>query len=129
MRVLLDTHAYLWFLAGDERLRLRGRDLITDPAPDLLFSVASLWEIAIKHSLGKLPLSQPFADTFPSVLDRDRVQVLPIEARHLARLVELPHHHRDPFDRLIVAQVIAEGVPVLTRDGAFAAYPAETIWD
>ena len=129
VRALLDTHAYLWFLAGDERLSLRGRRLIGDPDADLIFSVASLWEIAIKHSIGKLPLTRPFADLFPARLERDDVRLLPVEPAHLARLVELPHHHRDPFDRLIVAQALVEGVPVLTRDAAFPAYGAEVIWD
>ena len=129
MRVLLDTHALLWFLAGDERLSARGRQIIGDPTADLLFSVASLWEIAIKHSIGKLPLARPFAETFPAQLNANAVRALPIEPAHLARLVDLPLHHRDPFDRLIIAQALAEGVPVLTRDRAFGAYPVEVVWN
>lgn len=129
VRLLLDTHAYLWFLAGDERLSLRGRQLIGDPEAGLLFSWASLWEIAIKHSLGKLPLSRPFADLFPAQLDTDGVRLLPLETAHLARLIDLPLHHRDPFDRLIIAQAMVEGVPVLTRDRAFADYPIDMVWD
>lgn len=74
MRVLLDTHAYLWFLAGDERLSVRGREIISNPEADLLFSAASLWEIAIKHSLGKLPLVRPFGELFPSQLDTDDIR-------------------------------------------------------
>lgn len=129
MRVLLDTHAYLWFLAGDERLSLRGRQLIGDPETDLLFSVASLWEVALKHSLGKLPLVRPFGELFPGQLDTDGVGLLPVEPTHLSRLVGLPFHHRDPFDRLILAQALVEGVPVLTRDRAFAAYGVAVLWD
>ena len=129
MRVLLDTHTLLWFLAGDERLSLRGRQIIGDPTADLLFSVASLWEIAVKHSLGKLPLARPFAETFPAQLDANAFATLPIRTDHLARLVDLPLHHRDPFDRLIIAQALAEGVPVLTRDRAFDAYAVDVIWD
>ena len=129
MRVLLDTHAYLWFIAGDERLSARGREVIAAPDADLLFSTASLWEIAIKHSIGKLPLAHPFGDLFPAQLDADGLRTLPIHASHLARLVDLPFHHRDPFDRLIIAQALVEGVPILTRDQSFAAYPVETVWD
>ena len=129
MRVLLDTHAYLWFLAGDERLSLRGRRLIADPDADLLLSAASLWEIAIKHSIGRLPLARPFVDMFPEQLDQDRVRLLAIAPEHLHQLVQLPQHHRDPFDRLILAQALTEGVPVLTRDAAFADYSAQLIWE
>lgn len=129
MRVLLDTHAYLWFIAGDERLSARGREVIASPDADLLFSAASLWEIAVKHSIGKLPLTRPFADLFPAQPVADGLRTLPIQAPHLARLVDLPFHHRDPFDRMIIAQALVEGVPVLTRDPAFEHYPVETVWD
>ena len=112
--VLLDTHTYLWFIAGDERLSARGRQIIADPAAELRLSVASLWEIAIKYSLGKLPLARPFAEMFPEPLERDRIGLL---------------HHRDPFDRLIVATALEEGLPVLSRDAAFSGYPVEVIWD
>ena len=78
MRVLLDTHAYLWFLAGDDRLSALGRRVIGDPEAALYFSTASLWEIAIKHSLGKLPLTRPFSELVPTQLDRDDVKVLGI---------------------------------------------------
>ena len=129
MRVLLDTHATLWFLAGDERLSARGRQFIGAPETELLFSAASLWEIAVKHSLGRLPLVRPFGELFPGQLDTDGVRLLAVEPAHLARLVGLPFHHRDPFDRLILAQALVEGVPVLSRDRAFAAYGAEVVWD
>lgn len=129
MRVLLDTHALLWFITDDDRLGGRARSLIEDPEADVAVSVASLWEVAIKHSIGKLPLARPFAETFPAQLDANAFRTLPIEPAHLARLVDLPFHHRDPFDRLILAQALAETVPVLTRDRAFEAYPVDVIWD
>lgn len=129
MRALLDTHALLWFITDDARLGGRARSVIEAPESDVLVSVASLWEIAIKHALGRLPLARPFAETFPAQLDANASARLPIGTDHLARLVGLPFHHRDPFDRLVIAQALVEGVPVLTRDRAFGAYPVDTVWD
>ena len=114
-------------MAGDARLSLSARQIVGDPSSDLLFSVASLWEIAIKHSIGKLPLARRFEDLFPAQLTRDRIGLLAVEPRYLAALVGLPHHHRDPFDRLIVSTAIVEGVPVLTADPAFSAYPVVSV--
>lgn len=129
MRVLLDTHALLWFITDDARLGSGARGTIERPGTDALVSVASLWEIAIKHALGKLPLALPFEETFPAQLEANSFETLGIAPAHLVRLVELPHHHRDPFDRLIVAQSLAEGVPVLTRDQAFSRYPVTVVWE
>ena len=95
----------------------------------MLVSTASLWEIAIKHSMGKLPLVLLFAETFPAQLEANAFLTLHAEVEHLARLIDLPFHHRDPFDRLIIAQAMVERIPVLTRDGAFDDYPVGTIWD
>ncbi len=129
MRVLLDTHALLWFITDDGRLGTRARSVIEEAETDVLVSAASLWEVAIKHALGKLPLARPFADTFPAQLDANVFAVLPIGTAHLARLIDLPFHHRDPFDRLLIAQALVEGLPILTRDAAFAAYPVDVVWD
>lgn len=129
MRVLLDTHALLWFLAEDPRLNRHAYGLITDPANDVLLSVGSLWEIVIKASLGKLPLPGPFEEVIPAQLSEERIAVLPIEIQHLAALRRLPFHHRDPFDRLIIAQATAEGIPVITQDAAFEHYDVEVIWN
>ena len=129
MRALLDTHALLWFITDDPRLGRRARALIEEPETQVLVSTASLWEVAIKHSMGKLPLARSFSETFPAQLDANAFQTLHVEVNHLARLVGLPFHHRDPLDRLIIAQAMAEGVPVLTCDEAFAAYPVETVWN
>ncbi len=129
MRVLLDTHALLWFLSGDPRLNRHAYGLITDPANDMLLSVGSLWEIVIKASLGKLPLPEPFEEVIPAQLAAERIEVLPIEMRHLAALRRLPLHHRDPFDRLIIAQATAEGIPVVTDDAAFERYNIVVLWN
>lgn len=128
MRLLLDTHALLWFLAGDEKLSGVARALVEDDGNEALVSAASLWEIAIKLSLGKLGMSIPFEEAFPSQLDANEIQILPILPSHLQRVVSLPFHHRDPFDRLLAAQSIAEGVPLVSRDEIFDTYGAPRLW-
>ena len=129
MRVLLDTHALLWFLNDDRRLSRHAYGLITAPDTGVLISVASLWEIVIKASLGRLELAEPFGDLIPAQLAAERIEVLPIEIRHLAALRDLPLHHRDPFDRLIIAQAVSERVPVVSRDREFGTYPVTVLWN
>ena len=129
MRVLLDTHALLWFLNDDRRLSRHAHGLITDPVNDVLVSVGSLWEAVIKASLGRLELAEPFEELIPAQLAAERIDVLPVEIRHLAALRGLPFHHRDPFDRLIIAQAVAEEIPVVSRDGEFGPYPVTVLWD
>ena len=102
-RALLDTHSFIWFIAGSDRLTSRARALIEAPENTIQVSVASLWEIAIKHGLGKLELARPFAELISDQLERQRIGILQIEVSHLTELITLPLHHRDPFDRLIVA--------------------------
>lgn len=129
MRVLLDTHTLLWFLTDDDRLSRYAHGVITDSASDVLVSTGSLWEIAIKASLGKLSLAAPFDQLFPAQLEAERIGVLPVELAHLAALASLPFHHRDPFDRLIISQALAEGVPVISRDTAFTSYACDVVWE
>lgn len=129
MRVLLDTHAFLWFVTDDQRLNRYAYSSITNPSNDVFLSAGSLWEIVIKTSLGKLPLAEPFEELIPAQLAAERIVVLPIEMPHLAELRRLPFHHRDPFDRLIIAQAIAEGMLVVSRDPAFAQYDVEVLWE
>ena len=128
MRVLLDTHVFLWFITDDRRLSSRVREIMEDPENDLLLSIASLWEIAIKASLGKLTLARPFGELMPHELAENAIEVLPIRLDHLTTLTSLPFHHRDPFDRLIVAQAVVEEMPVLSADSAFSPYPARLLW-
>jgi PIN domain nuclease of toxin-antitoxin system len=128
MRLLLDTNAFLWFIAGDERLSEPAREAIADVGNEVLLSVASLWEIAIKLGLGKLELQGRFHELIPQQLADNELGVLPIELRHLVVLTELPSHHRDPFDRLIISQGIAENIPILSVDGVFREYPVRIIW-
>jgi PIN domain nuclease of toxin-antitoxin system len=120
---LLDTHALLWWLADDGRLPPGARRAIKDPAAIAYVSAGSVWEIAIKRSLGKLELPDSwYAATF-----RDFAE-LPITSEHARRAGELPPHHRDPFDRLLVAQALAEGLTLVTADPAFARYGVQVTW-
>ena len=127
MRLLLDTHAFLWFLSGDPSLSARARAAMEEPANDLLLSVASLWEIAIKVSLGKLTLPGDYESFLAAQLAENDIQLLGIGLAHMSRVVTLPFHHRDPFDRLLIAQAIAEQVPIVSQDRAFDAYPVNRI--
>lgn len=127
MRFLLDTHIFLWFIAGSERLRDPARALLVDAENEALLSVASLWEIAIKVNLGKLTLERPFEKLIPEQLSVTEIDRLPIRMEHLVTLLKLPLHHRDPFDRLIIAQALTEGLPVLSSDPEFRKYPVQVI--
>jgi len=129
LRLLLDTHAFLWFLAGDPKLSDHARALIEEPRNERNVSVASLWEIAIKVSVGKLEVNGTFAEVFPPQIESNAIRVLPIEPGHLDIVSRLPFHHRDPFDRLILAQGLVEGLPILSRDSEFDNYSVERIWD
>ena len=127
MRVLLDTSIFLWFIAGSDKLSINARNLIDDINNELILSVASLWEIAIKVSIGKITLLQPFGQLIPDQLQNNGIEVLPIELKHLSAMIELPFHNRDPFDRLIIAQGIAEGLPVISSDSNFRKYAVEVL--
>ncbi|MGD0412352.1 MAG: type II toxin-antitoxin system VapC family toxin [Verrucomicrobiota bacterium] len=128
MNLLLDTHAFLWFIANDPRLSSRAQSLIQDPGNRRLFSMASLWEIAIKVSLGKLALAQPFDQFIPRQLQLNQIEVLAIELPHVAAVVAMPFHHRDPFDRLMAAQCQIEDLPIVSADPAFDAYSIRRVW-
>ncbi|SRR6266404_1402361 len=103
MRLLLDTHTFLWFFIGDNTLSRTARTLIEDESNEKFFSIASLWEIAIKVSIGKLTLTAPFDDIFPDQLAKNGIDVLTITPAHASAVTNLPFHHRDPFDRLLIA--------------------------
>ncbi len=128
MKALLDTNALLWFIEGHARLSNPARELIEDASNAMHVSPGSLWEIAIKVSLGKLELTEPFRELMPRELERNSMTLLPASIEHLARLVELPFHHRDPFDRLFAAQALAERLPNINPDSIFDAYGGQWIW-
>jgi len=129
MRLLLDTQALLWFDEGSSRLSHRAKALLEDPMNDLLLSAASYWEIAIKVSTKKLVLATPFHEFITRVIADNSLTILPIEVVHCAELISLPFHHRDPFDRVMIAQSIIERVPVVTSDDQFEKYPVTRLWD
>jgi len=128
MSLLLDTHALLWFLLDDPRLSATARDAIADHPEPVLVSPASLWEIAIKISLGKYELPMPYTDFWDQQLTVNDLQLLPIILAHTARVASLPFHHRDPFDRMLIAQALEEGIRVVSSDVAFDAYRVTRIW-
>ena len=128
MRVLLDTHCWLWMHAQPERFSPAARALIEDTGTQLFFSAASAWEIAVKYALGRLPLPLPPAEYVPSRMERGDTAPLPVTHEHALRVANLPPHHRDPFDRLLVAQCQAERLRFLTRDPQIQRYDIEVIW-
>lgn len=127
MRLLLDTHTWLWLQYAPERL---GSALVAvqDTANDLLFSAASSWEIAVKWQLGKLPLPLPPQAYVPDRLAGSGVTPLAVEHSHALAVAALPPHHRDPFDRLLVAQALAEQATLVTADPLLRAYPVDILW-
>lgn len=128
MRLLLDTHSFLWYVLDDPRLSPTARQVIDDESSEILISPASFWEIAIKISLGKYSLTVPYATFWNSGIEGNGFRILPIDVRHTAALIDLPYHHRDPFDRLIIAQAMVENIPVLSGDTPLDAYPIQRIW-
>jgi PIN domain nuclease of toxin-antitoxin system len=120
--LLVDTHALLWWLTDDPALSKTAREALADPATDVRVSTASVWEIAIKRALGKLTAP----DDLPDHIEAAGFAWLPISAEHAWRVRELPPHHRDPFDRLLVAQCLTEGMPIVSGDARFGAYGVET---
>jgi PIN domain nuclease of toxin-antitoxin system len=128
MRVLLDTHSFLWFIEGNSKISTKAREIIDDTLNQPLLSIASIWEIAIKFSLKKLNLKQPFETLIPEQLELTGVELLSIEFAHVRRVAVLPFHHRDPFDRLLVAQALVEQLPLVSGDNALDAYPINRLW-
>jgi PIN domain nuclease of toxin-antitoxin system len=128
VKVLLDTHVLLWWLVDDPRLPAGPRSILAEPDNTLLVSSASAWEIATKHRLGKLPEAGEIVRDFENLLRRAQMSTLPISVAHALKAGSLPGHHRDPFDRLLIAQSLLEGVPIMTRDPAFEPYKVELLW-
>jgi PIN domain nuclease of toxin-antitoxin system len=127
MRFLLDTHTFLWFIEDNPRLSTKAKTLLESEV-SLFISVACLWEIAIKISISRLTLTQPFATFIPDQLAKSAFEVLPITVEHLALVTALPLYHRDPFDRLLVAQAIVEQMPIVSTDNKLDAYNVKRIW-
>lgn len=128
MRLLLDTHTFLWFVMGSPSLSAGARGLIEDEANESFLSVASLWEMAIKVSIGKLTLEAPFDILIPQQLGLNGIELPNVTVEHAAIVARLPFHHRDPFDRLLSAQALAEQMPLVSFDTAFDAYSLTRLW-
>ena len=128
MRLLLDTHTFLWFIDGDTALSPYARQLIEDRTNERLLSIASLWEMAIKASLGRLTLTLSCTDLVAEHVHGNAIELFEILPHHLDILTTLPFYHKDPFDRMIIAQGQAENIPILSRDSAFDDYAIRRLW-
>lgn len=128
MKLLLDTHTFLWAISSDPRLSDRAQELFLSGRNELYFSVGSLWEIITKVQIGKLVLPTPVGPYLTDQLVRNTVYVLALTLDHVLRLETLPLHHRDPFDRILVAQSLEEDFPILTADPLLKKYAANLIW-
>jgi PIN domain nuclease of toxin-antitoxin system len=128
VKLLLDTHTFIWWDGEPTKLSAAALALCSDPANELVVSVASLWEIQIKRQLGKLDLRLPLADIVSDQQETNGITVLPIVQAHVLALETLPAHHRDPFDRLLVAQALTEGAVLVSVDPVLRSYPADVRW-
>ena len=128
MRLLLDTHALLWWLAGDGQLSLRARRVIADRRHEVLVSAASAWEVTTKHRLGKLPMAGPLAVDFGREVRRQGFLPLAISMEHAQVAGALPNHHRDPFDRVLVAQAREERLALVSNEAVFDDYGVPRVW-
>ena len=128
MKLLLDTHTFLWFIGGSDRLSQTARSLIEDRDNQPFLSMASLWEMAIKTSLGKLELSLPLEELIPEQMSLNGIGLLGIHIEHVAAVAQMPFHHRDPFDRLLIAQAQIEELSIVGADGSFDAYAITRLW-
>lgn len=129
-RLLLDTHTFLWWINNSyvHLLSRKVQTLLSDDNNQLYLSMASIWEIAVKVSIGKLNLSQPLETFLANQLETNNVNLLNITLPHAVRVATLPLHHRDPFDRLLVAQSLVEDLPLLSKDDMFDAYGVVRLW-
>ena len=128
MRLLLDTCTFLWIVGGASELSARAREAFADPANEALLSAASAWEIAVKHRLGRLPLPEPPDVFVPAQRVAHGIEPLPLDEEGALHVAKLPDLHRDPFDRILVAQALVGGLVVVTPDDSIREYPVRTLW-
>lgn len=128
MKFLLDTHTFLWFIDDGAALSSTAKSLIEAPGNTPYLSMASLWEIAIKVSIGKLTIPSPFQAFIMQQISENRIELLDIKPDHIGIVGILPFHHRDPFDRLIIAQAMSEKLPIISKDENFKAYGLTLYW-
>ena len=127
MKLLLDTHIFIWWADEPEKLSPVALSALEDETNDLILSVISVWEIQVKIQLGKLKLNQPLKELIKSQQETNGLQILPVELSHVLSLDTLPFHHKDPFDRLLIAQSIVEDVTLVTADDKFSSYPTKLL--
>jgi PIN domain nuclease of toxin-antitoxin system len=127
MQLLLDTHAFIWFINGDKKLSSKVNKAVTNIKNTCFISIASIWEIAIKYANGKLELESDF-DAIAGFLADNEIQILPIDFEHVQQLLKLEDFHRDPFDRVIIAQAMTEGLTIATKDEQFVNYKVALLW-
>jgi PIN domain nuclease of toxin-antitoxin system len=128
MMFLIDTHTFIWYVTDNSRLSNQVLELINDENNQIVLSIASIWEMGIKNGLGKLTFNLPFETFIQQQLAINDFTVLNIQISHISTVSQLPLHHRDPFDRMLIAQAIVENIPVLSADTIFDAYPIQRLW-
>jgi PIN domain nuclease of toxin-antitoxin system len=127
LKCLLDTHTYLWWLSRPELVSQRVKDIISNDVNEIFVSVATFWELAIKSSIGKITLSKD-VHCLATELPEDGLVLIPIKPEHCSAVAKLPFHHRDPFDRMLLAQALVENLTLLTRDNELQSYPVRVVW-
>ncbi len=128
MKCLLDTHTFIWWDSDQQKLSKTVSDMCHDQSNTLMLSVASVWEMQIKHQLGKLTLKLPLATIIQEQRETNTIEIVPVQLAHVLALESLPLYHRDPFDRLVIAQANVEGAIVLSCDTIFTQYPVNVMW-
>ena len=128
MKYLLDTMVWLWSVGPTDKINQAGLDVLANGEAEVYFSAASAWEVALKTQLGKFTLTEPPGSYVPKRLAAQGIRSLPIAQNHTLKVYDLSSHHRDPFDRLLIAQAIVEGMTILTADRSFAKYPVDVLW-
>ena len=128
MRVLIDTHVFIWWTSDVKKLSSRVHDLLLDPSTEAILSMVSIWEMQIKLSLGKLQFRTALSELVDDEINRNRIELLPLSLSHIYALSNLPHHHRDPFDRILIAQSMEEDLQILSIDEMFDTYDVKRLW-
>lgn len=128
MKILIDTHVFIWWTSNVKRLSSRVGDLLLDPNTEVVLSVVSVWEMQIKSSLGKLQFKTTLRELVQDEINQNRIEILPLSLSHIYTLNDLPQHHRDPFDRILIAQSMEAGLQIVSIDEKFDAYGIARIW-
>lgn len=127
MRLLLDTHSFLWYITNNPRLPRYAYDAIRDKTNEAFLSVVSVWEAVVKHKIGKLPMPAPADDYINSRREAHRIAALPLDAGAVSHLLSLPEHHRDPFDRMLICQALQHDLTIISSDEMFRRYPVSVL--